>query len=117
MFSTFFSPPHAAPARTYPEAPRLGYLPGLDGLRALAILAVLVYHTEVDWLPGGFLGVEIFFVVSGYLITLLLLAEYRTHHTLHLKHFWQRRARRLLPALYAVMLAVLVYAVMYLPDE
>jgi peptidoglycan/LPS O-acetylase OafA/YrhL len=55
--------------------------------------------------------------VSGYLITLLLLAEYRTHHTLHLKHFWQRRARRLLPALYAVMLAVLVYAVMYLPDE
>jgi len=92
-------------------------LPGLDGLRALAVLAVLVYHADVGWLPGGFLGVEIFFVVSGYLITSLLLAEYHAAHAVNLKHFWLRRARRLLPALFALILAVLVYAVVFLPDE
>jgi peptidoglycan/LPS O-acetylase OafA/YrhL len=99
------------------NASRLHYLPGLDGLRALAVLAVLLYHADIVWLPGGFLGVEVFFVVSGYLITSLLLAEYRTRHTIHLKQFWQRRARRLLPALFAMLIAVLVYMVLWLPDE
>src|SRR5262245_42492996 len=98
-------------------ASRLGYLPGLDGLRALAVLAVLVYHADVGWLPGGFLGVEIFFVVSGYLITSLLVSEYRADHAVNLTRFWQRRARRLLPALFVLILAVLVYAVTFLPDE
>src|SRR5581483_12177276 len=70
------------------NASRLHYLPGLDGLRALAVLAVLLYHADIVWLPGGFLGVEVFFVVSGYLITSLLLAEYRRRHTIHLKQFW-----------------------------
>ena len=51
------------------------YLPGLDGMRALAVIAVLVYHANTEWLSGGFLGVEVFFVISGYLITLLLMAE------------------------------------------
>ncbi|MGA1717026.1 MAG: acyltransferase family protein, partial [Ilumatobacteraceae bacterium] len=51
---------------------RVPYLPGLDGLRALAVIAVIVYHANPSWLPGGFLGVEVFFVISGYLITLLL---------------------------------------------
>src|SRR5918998_4930461 len=55
----------------------LPYLPGLDGLRALAVVTVLLYHAELPWLPGGFLGVEVFFVISGYLITALLLAEWR----------------------------------------
>ncbi|MBI4670458.1 MAG: acetyltransferase [Chloroflexi bacterium] len=100
-----------------PSSSRLGYLPGLDGLRALAVLAVLLYHADVLWLPGGFLGVEVFFVVSGYLITSLLLAEYRTHNRINLKNFWQRRARRLLPALFAVLIAVLVYMALWLPDE
>ena len=54
---------------------RVPYLPGLDGLRALAVVAVMVYHANSDWLPGGFLGVEMFFVISGYLITLLLISE------------------------------------------
>lgn len=58
------------------SAPRLPYLPALDGLRALAVLAVLLYHGGQTWLPGGFLGVEMFFVISGYLITSLLLAEW-----------------------------------------
>jgi peptidoglycan/LPS O-acetylase OafA/YrhL len=54
---------------------RVPYLPGLDGLRALAVVVVMIYHANVDWLPGGFLGVEVFFVISGYLITLLLISE------------------------------------------
>ena len=59
--------------------PRLPYMPGLDGLRALAVVAVLLYHAGAGWLPGGFLGVDVFFVISGYLITSLLLAEHRAH--------------------------------------
>ncbi len=116
MFSPLFHQPKTQ-SGAYTHASRLGYLPGLDGVRALAVLAVLVYHADAAWLPGGFLGVEVFFVVSGYLITALLLSEYRTDHTVDLKKFWHRRARRLLPALFAFILAVLVYAVIFLPDE
>ena len=92
-------------------------MPGLDGLRALAVLAVLFYHADIVWLPGGFLGVEVFFVVSGYLITALLLAEKRARDKISFKNFWQRRARRLFPALFAMLIAVLVYMVVFLPDE
>ncbi|HET6966729.1 MAG TPA: acyltransferase, partial [Ornithinibacter sp.] len=74
-------------------------LPGLDGLRALAITAVLVFHLDPTWLPGGFLGVDVFFVVSGFLITTLLVRERTTTGTVDLPGFWTRRARRLLPAL------------------
>lgn len=109
--------PPADTKTALPATSRLGYLPALDGLRALAVLAVILYHADVLWLPGGFLGVEIFFVVSGYLITSLLLAEYRAHNSIDLKRFWQRRARRLLPALFAMILAVLVFTVAALPDE
>lgn len=115
MSATISTRPTTIPERT--DTPRLGYLPALDGLRALAVLAVLFYHANVLWLPGGFLGVEIFFVVSGYLITALLRAEYRAHQSINLKQFWARRARRLLPALFAMLGAVLVYAVIFLPDE
>ena len=62
------------PART--DLSRVPYLPGLDGLRALAVVAVMVYHADHAWLSGGFLGVEVFFVISGYLITLLLIGEH-----------------------------------------
>ena len=53
---------------------RLPYLPGLDGMRAIAVVAVMIYHANSSWLPGGYLGVEMFFVISGYLITLLLIS-------------------------------------------
>ncbi|MDQ3496254.1 MAG: acyltransferase, partial [Actinomycetota bacterium] len=76
----------------------LPYIPGLDGLRALAVIAVLLYHAGPRWAPGGFLGVEIFFVISGYLITSLLLAEWRQRGHIDLAAFWVGRARRLLPA-------------------
>jgi peptidoglycan/LPS O-acetylase OafA/YrhL len=92
-------------------------MPGLDGLRALAVVAVLLYHAGLPWIPGGFLGVEVFFVLSGYLITALLLAEWRAHGSVALKTFWWRRARRLLPALYLVLMATLAYAVVFVPGE
>ncbi len=82
--------------------------PGLDGLRALAVLGVMAYHEPNVEMPGGFLGVDLFFVLSGFLITGLLLDERRTSGTLSLRSFWNRRARRLLPALAALLLAVVV---------
>ena len=94
----------------------LPYLPGLDGLRAFAVVAVLLYHAEVRWVPGGYLGVEVFFVLSGYLITALLLAEWRQHGYIDLKAFWLRRARRLLPALFLLLAATLTFALVVLPE-
>jgi peptidoglycan/LPS O-acetylase OafA/YrhL len=92
-----------------PEPVRAGqrYLPGLDGLRALAVLAVIAYHLNLSWAPGGLLGVGVFFTLSGYLITDLLLGQQEATGGLRLADFWLRRARRLLPALF-VMLAVVV---------
>jgi len=112
----------AARASERPDAPagpsmRLRYLPGLDGLRALAVIGVLLYHAEVPWAPGGFLGVEMFFAISGYLITALLLGERLGSGTIVLRDFWMRRARRLLPALYLLLAATAVYAVLFLPHD
>lgn len=106
-----------APVATPGAGPRLPYLPGLDGLRALALIAVVLYHADLSWLPGGFLGVEVFFVLSGYLITSLLLAEWNQHDHIDLRAFWLRRARRLLPAVYVLLLVTLGFAVLFLPGE
>jgi peptidoglycan/LPS O-acetylase OafA/YrhL len=97
-----------------PAAPRrIAYEPALDGIRGLAVVAVLLYH-HFSWLRGGFLGVDVFFVLSGYLITSLLVAEHAGSGRISLVDFWKRRARRLLPALLvllvgAVALSHLVY--------
>jgi peptidoglycan/LPS O-acetylase OafA/YrhL len=96
---------------------RLSYLPGLDGLRAFAVIAVLLYHADLPWIRGGFLGVEVFFVISGYLITTLLLAEWHQQGRINLVGFWLRRARRLLPALYLLLVVTLAFAVLFLPGE
>jgi len=80
-------------------------MPGLDGLRALAVLAVIAYHEQFGWAPGGLLGVGVFFTLSGFLITSLLVGEWSAHGRIRLGDFWLHRARRLLPALF-VMLAV-----------
>ena len=105
------------PATSGAPEVRLSYRPGLDGLRALAVIAVLLYHADLAWIPGGFLGVEVFFVISGYLITALLLAEWRLRGRIDLKIFWLRRARRLLPALYVLLVVTLAFAVVFLPGE
>ncbi len=81
-----------------------GRIEGLDGLRALAVAAVLVFHLRSASLPGGFLGVDVFFVLSGFLITTLLIRELRAHGRLDLPSFWLRRARRLIPAILLVVL-------------
>jgi peptidoglycan/LPS O-acetylase OafA/YrhL len=89
---------------------------GLDGLRAIAVTAVVVYHFSPLALPGGFLGVDIFFVISGYLITRLLAEEFLRKRRIDVGRFYLRRARRLLPALMLV-LAVVCVAALFWPDQ
>ena len=85
-------------------------------MRALAVIAVMVYHANSTWLPGGFLGVEMFFVISGYLITLLLIAERERNYRISLTHFWIRRAKRLLPALFVLMILLSVWTALFERD-
>ncbi len=102
---------------TRTDAPtKLGYQPALDGLRALSVMAVILYHADVSWMPGGFLGVEVFFVVSGFLITSLLLEERARNGVVDLRHFWIRRARRLLPALYLLLAVVSAASILVYHD-
>ena len=93
------------------------YVPAIDGLRALAVVAVMLYHADLGWLPGGFLGVEVFFVISGYLITLLLVTEHERSGRISLRNFWFRRARRLLPAVYALLLVVSLTVVLFVREQ
>jgi peptidoglycan/LPS O-acetylase OafA/YrhL len=97
-------------ARPKAVGTQLPYRPGLDGLRALAVTGVVLYHAGVSWMPGGFLGVDVFFVLSGYLITSLLLAERRREGRVGFKAFWARRARRLLPAVLLLIFVCLLAA-------
>jgi peptidoglycan/LPS O-acetylase OafA/YrhL len=94
-----------------PDAPgRLVHEPALDGQRGLAIAAVVAFH--LGHLGGGFLGVDLFFVLSGYLITSLLVLEHRRRERIDLPHFWSRRVRRLLPALFVLLIGVAVLLVL-----
>lgn len=93
---------------TSPAHRSLSYRPALDGLRGIAVAAVVVFHVWPDALPGGWLGVDVFFVLSGFLITSLLVTEWTAWGSISLLGFWAARARRLLPALVAMLLAVSV---------
>ncbi|MGH9169818.1 MAG: acyltransferase family protein [Acidimicrobiales bacterium] len=105
------------PVTTGPHERGLAYQAALDGVRAVGILSVLLYHGGVGWAGGGFLGVEAFFVLSGFLITSLLLAEWHSDKTIKLSHFWARRARRLLPALFCVVAAIGAYEAIAGPSK
>ncbi|MFC7659140.1 acyltransferase family protein [Pseudonocardia benzenivorans] len=112
--------PRADPRRVGDTRRRVSavpYAPGLDGLRALAVVAVLVYHLELSWAGGGFLGVEIFFTLSGFLVTQLLVAELRARGRVDAKAFFLARARRLVPALVACVLATVVVYRLLLPGD
>jgi peptidoglycan/LPS O-acetylase OafA/YrhL len=94
---------------------KIDYRPEIDGLRAIAVLAVVLYHADIEingkaLMPGGYLGVDIFLVISGYLITSLILKELELTNTFSLKNFYDRRARRILPALLSVILLCFIPA-------
>ena len=99
------------------DQPHMGYEPSLDGIRAFSVIAVMLYHANIAWLPGGFLGVEVFFVVSGFLITSLLIEERESTQHIDLKQFWIRRARRLLPAFFVMVCATAVCVAFYATDS
>ncbi len=96
---------------------KFGYKPTLDGLRAVAVGAVIVFHFGGGELPGGFLGVDTFFVLSGYLITSLLLVEWGRTSRVNFPAFWARRARRLLPALFVVLIAIGIWAMLAVSSD
>jgi peptidoglycan/LPS O-acetylase OafA/YrhL len=105
--TTTAAAPRAAPAAP-PVRPAFGHVPALDGLRGVAVAGVLLFHA--GHLRGGFLGVDLFFVLSGFLITSLLLAEWDRSGNIDLRRFWSRRFRRLLPAALLLLVAVAVLA-------
>ncbi len=106
-----------APAVEVPSTPTAAgpehRLAPLDGIRAFAVMAVLLYHFGIGWLGGGLLGVDVFFVLSGFLITTLLCRELAADHSVRLGRFWAQRARRLLPALFVLVLGVAAYAAVF----
>ena len=92
------------------------YIPAIDGLRAIAVMAVLFYHLGFSWIPGGFLGVDLFFVISGYVITRLLLDSIERSGGLDLRAFYLARIRRLLPALAFMLVTTAIAVGIWAPD-
>lgn len=92
------------------------HIPGLDGLRALAVMSVIFYHFNFHWAKGGFLGVDIFFVLSGYLITSTLLPKEGKKFTVNLREFWINRFRRLIPAVYFMIISTFIWVILFNPE-
>jgi peptidoglycan/LPS O-acetylase OafA/YrhL len=92
------------------------YIPAIDGLRAIAVLAVLAYHLTLPWWPGGFLGVDLFFVISGYVITRLILDSIERSSALDLRKFYRSRFRRLFPALLFMIISTTLFISVWAPE-
>ena len=92
------------------------YIPAIDGLRAVAVIAVMLYHLGFNWIPGGFLGVDLFFVISGYVITRLLLDSIQRSGGLDLRAFYMARIRRLLPPLVFMIITTVIFVGLWAPD-
>lgn len=107
--------PEASQGAAAPRAPRR-HVGALDGLRAIAVAAVVAYHLDPTWLPGGYLGVDVFFVLSGYLITSGLVRDHDDRDGIRLGRFWLRRLRRLVPALWTMTL-VITAALSLMPSD
>ena len=110
-------PPRMAPEAGSPPSRARRYLPGLDGMRALAVIAVVLFHSPLAVATGGFLGVEVFFVISGYIITRALLTEREERGRIAIGRFWLRRARRLLPALFLLLAGVAAWSAFFAQGE
>ena len=94
------------------------YRSDIDGLRAIAVLSVILFHINAKWLPGGFLGVDIFFVISGYLITLILIKEVMETHKINIVNFYKRRIKRIIPALLFVLIPTFIAGfILMAPDD
>ncbi|CAB4747597.1 unannotated protein [freshwater metagenome] len=93
------------------------HIPSIDGLRALAVTAVVLYHLGIDWIPGGFLGVDLFFVISGYVITRLILDSIESANGLDIKEFYAARVRRLLPGLLVLLVVTSLAIALFAPDS
>lgn len=100
-----------------PRRFRLGHLPALDGLRGIAVLLVIAHHTRLSWVKGGDIGVDLFFVLSGFLITAILLEEWENTQTVSLLRFYGRRVLRLVPALLFLLGCVCLHAAVFLPSQ
>ena len=97
---------------------KINYRPEIDGLRAIAVFSVITYHARDTFLPGGFLGVDIFFVISGYLITSLILKELKLTNKFSFSNFYERRVRRIIPALLGmIILSTFISYITLLPDS
>jgi len=92
------------------------HIPAIDGLRALAVIAVVLYHLGISWIPGGFLGVDLFFVISGYVITRLILDSIESANGLDIKEFYAARVRRLFPGLVVLVIVTSVVIALFAPD-
>ena len=98
--------------------PHIKYRSDIDGLRALAVLSVIVFHINSKWIPGGFLGVDIFFVISGYLITLILTKEVASTNKVNIVNFYKRRIKRIIPALLFVLIPTFIVGfLLFAPDD
>ena len=104
----YADPPTIPPLALRGSEQSAGFRPDIEGLRSLAVVLVLVYHAQFGVFDGGFIGVDVFFVLSGFLITSLILRELTTTGTVSLSNFWARRARRLLPASGLVIVVTLI---------
>ena len=93
------------------------HIPAIDGLRALAVVAVVLYHLGINWIPGGFLGVDLFFVISGYVITRLILDSIESANGLDIREFYAARARRLFPGLLVMIIVTCVVMALFAPDS
>jgi peptidoglycan/LPS O-acetylase OafA/YrhL len=99
------------------SGPSLSYVPALDGIRAISIIGIMANHNGLGWAVGGFISVNVFFVLSGFLITALLVKEWMKSSTISLRRFWARRARRLLPALFVLLIGMAIYAWLIAPPD